>query len=372
LNGSSAAPAASSTAETRTIATVPAAGQVYRFAPPAVVCGTPRNVVVSSVSNTSATVSFAAGLGNTSYTVVYTPTGGAATTVTPAPTGSPFAITGLVPSTPYTLTLQPNCASGVTGNTLTSTFTTSAVAAPANDDPCAAVQLPSPSGASAPVSATNLGATTTVASLAPGYTTPPPTGCGVAVSPKDVWFRFTTNASGAGSTSVGIATTGTAAGSVRVFAATSCASGFVQVACQGGTTNNTAAGSFNATSLTPNTSYYVAVAPYASSDAQGPFTIMVGSVVLAARPLLAGGEVSVFPNPTNTGQLTVRVRGAGTPPTAHATLLNALGQVVAAHTLSVRGGAAEQTFSTATLAKGIYTLRLRAGNQTVARKVVVE
>jgi hypothetical protein len=80
----------------------------------------------------------------------------------------------------------------------------------------------------------------------------------------------------------------------------------------------------------------------------------------------------VFPNPTNTGQLTVRVSGADALVTAQATLLNTLGQIVAEHKLVVRGGAAEQSFSTTALAKGIYMLRLQGGKQTVIRKVVVD
>jgi len=197
-------------------------------------------------------------------------------------------------------------------------------------------------------------------------------GCGVAVNPKDVWFSFTTSATGAGSTSVGIVTTGSAAGSVRVFSATSCSAGFRQVACKGGETNNSPAGSLNATGLTPNTVYYIAVAPYATSDVQGPFTIGLSSTVLGTQQQLAKGEVTVFPNPTNTGQLTVRVSGANALATAQATLLNTLGQTVTERTLTVRGGAAEQSFNTTTLAKGIYMLRLQAGKQTVVRKVVVD
>lgn len=251
---------------------------------------------------------------------------------------------------------------------MNTTFTTG----PINDDPCAAIVLPAPSSASAPINATNLGATTTTGTVAPGYTNPPPMGCGVAVNPKDVWFSFTTSATGAGSTSVGIVTTGSAAGSVRVFSATSCSAGFRQVACKGGETNNSPAGSLNATGLTPNTVYYIAVAPYATSDVQGPFTIGLSSTVLGTQQQLAKGEVTVFPNPTNTGQLTVRVSGANALATAQATLLNTLGQTVTERTLTVRGGAAEQSFNTTTLAKGIYMLRLQAGKQTVVRKVVVD
>ncbi|UOG75885.1 T9SS type A sorting domain-containing protein [Hymenobacter tibetensis] len=368
LSNASTAPTASTTVDPRNIAAVPAAGQIYRFAPPANVCGPLRNFTVSAVTTTTATLTFMPGAGHTSYTVTYTPTGGTPTTIAPAPTTSPIVITGLSASTTYALRIQANCASGVTGETLDRSFSTT----PENDNPCNAIALPAPSSTAAPLSATNLGATTTTSTVAPGYTNPPPMGCGVAVNPKDVWFRFTTNATGAGSTTVGIATTGTAAGSIRVFSATSCSLGFTPVACKGGETNNTNAGSLNVTGLTPNTTYYVAVAPYATSDVQGPFTIAVGSTVLSTQQQLAKGEVSVFPNPTTTGQLTVRVSGISSLATAQVALLNTLGQVVAERTLSVRGGLAEQSLSTAALTKGIYMLRVQAGHETVVRKVVVE
>ncbi|HEX8425298.1 T9SS type A sorting domain-containing protein [Hymenobacter sp.] len=368
LNNASATPTASSTVDPLNIAAVPATGQIYRFAPPANVCGTLRNFAVSSVSGTSATLTFSPGAGHTSYTVTYTPTGGTATTLTPAPTSSPIVITGLTNSTTYALRLQTNCTGGVTGTVINTTFTTG----PTNDDPCDAIPLPAPSAGATPLNATNLGATTTTASVAPGYTNPPPMGCGVAVNPKDVWFRFTTTASGAGSTNVGIATTGSAAGSVRVFSATTCSSGFRQVACKGGETNNSPAGSLNVTGLTPNTTYYIAIAPYATSDVQGAFSIALTNTVLSTQQQLAKGEVQIFPNPTSTGQLMVRVNGTAALGTAQATLLNPLGQVVTERTLIIRGGTAEQSFNTSALAKGIYMLRLQAGKQTVVRKVVVE
>lgn len=372
LNNASTAPTASTTTDPRNIAAVPAAGQIYRFVPPANMCGSLRNFAVSAVTGSSATLTFSPGAGHTSYTVTYTPAGGTPTTITPAPTSSPIVITGLTPSTTYALRVQTNCTGGVTGDILNTSFSTS----PNNDDPCFAVVLPALSATPTPLNATNVGATTTSSTIAAGYTNPPPagSGCGVAVNPKDVWFRFTTNATGAGSTNAGIATTGTAAGSIRVFSATSCTSGFVQVACKGGETNNSAAGSLNVSGLTPNTTYYIVVAPYATSDVQGPFTIAVGSsvLVLNTQQQLAKGEVSVFPNPTTTGALTVRMSGISSLATAQVALLNTLGQVVAERTLSVRGGSAEQSLSTAALAKGIYVLRLKAGNETVVRKVVVE
>ncbi|AMJ64397.1 T9SS type A sorting domain-containing protein [Hymenobacter sp. PAMC 26628] len=72
---------------------------------------------------TTATVAFTAGSGNTSYTVTYTPTGGTARTVAPAPTASPVLLTGLTGGTAYTVSVVGNCGGG-TATAASTTFTT--------------------------------------------------------------------------------------------------------------------------------------------------------------------------------------------------------------------------------------------------------
>jgi hypothetical protein len=72
-------------------------------------CADPTAVSVGSITATTAQLSFTAGAGNTSYTVSYTPLGGSSTTLSPAPTASPVSLTGLTPSTDYTVTLQSSC-----------------------------------------------------------------------------------------------------------------------------------------------------------------------------------------------------------------------------------------------------------------------
>ena len=72
---------------------------------------------------TTATVSFTAGSGNTSYTVTYTPAGGTARTIVPAPTASPALLTGLTGNTAYTVSVGGNC-DGNPAAATTATFTT--------------------------------------------------------------------------------------------------------------------------------------------------------------------------------------------------------------------------------------------------------
>ncbi|GAB3581054.1 hypothetical protein GCM10027345_23320 [Hymenobacter daeguensis] len=150
----------------------------------------------------------------------------------------------------------------------------------ANDNPTGAVTLTLGTTCT-PTSSTNVGATTTAPS---GYTNP---GCGVAVSPIDVWFKFTTAATGVGSTDASIQVTGAPAGQVRVFSAASAAGPFTQVGCAAGTTNNTVAGPVRLTGLTPNTTYYIAVSGYGSADTQGAFTICAVGLAAPAAPSYA-------------------------------------------------------------------------------------
>jgi hypothetical protein len=140
-----------------------------------------------------------------------------------------------------------------------------------NDNPAGAITL-AVGTTCTPVTGSNVSATTTPVN---GYVngTNPNVACGIAANPKDVWYKFTTAASGAGSTSVAIQVTGTAAGYLRLFSASSATGPFTEIACSSGGANNVASAPLVASSLTPNTTYYVFVAGYGSNDTQGTFTI---------------------------------------------------------------------------------------------------
>jgi hypothetical protein len=179
----------------------------------------------------------------------------------------------------------------------------------ANDEPAGAITLPL-NATCTPTSATNAAATTTTPS---GYTNP---GCGIAVNPKDVWFKFTTAATGQqGSTAVTITVTGNPAGQVRVFSATSAAGPFTQVGCSAGTTNNTVAAPLDLRGLTPATTYYVFVSGYGSADTQGAFTICatilnIPATDAAVTALYTLGKVSSLYAPNVTVQTIITNAGS--------------------------------------------------------------
>ncbi|MDO7854462.1 CUB domain-containing protein [Hymenobacter convexus] len=315
-------------------------------------CSTPptctpvTNLTVTNVTASSASLNFTPGTGNTSYTVTYTPAGGAAQTRTA--TASPIVLTGLVSATAYTVSIQSLCTTGSTILTTASSFTTLLP----NDEPCGALNL-----SATPISASNVSATTSVQN---GINTP---SCAGGPLPKDVWFTFVANA-----TSSTLTLTGNAAGSVRVFTTPNCSTGlFNEIFCRGSATNNTALGTVSVPGLTAGQRYYVAVNGAGSSDAAGIFTISATNVLNATKTQANTDALVVYPNPSNTGQLTIKLnelRGAG-----QVTLFNSLGQAVRAQGLT---GAAEQTLSTQALAAGLYTLRVTVGEQVLTRKVVLE
>ncbi|MDO7873380.1 fibronectin type III domain-containing protein [Hymenobacter sp. ASUV-10] len=97
-------------------------------------CGPVTNLATSSVTGTSANVTFTPGNANTSYTLTYTPAGGSALTATG--TASPISLTGLTPGTTYSLSLVASC-SGSPTTAVTGTLYT----VPTNDQCAGAIAV---------------------------------------------------------------------------------------------------------------------------------------------------------------------------------------------------------------------------------------
>ncbi|MBO0356419.1 right-handed parallel beta-helix repeat-containing protein [Hymenobacter sp. BT186] len=259
----------------------------------------------------------------------------------------------VAPSGPNTIVVTASLPNGGTdsdpsNNTKTATFNQPT---PNNDEPCTAIALGTGS-----ITGSNSGSST---SVQPGLLTAP--SCSPASAPRDVWFTFT-----AASASRTLYLAGNPAGMVRVFSSPSCSAGpFTQVFCQGSNLSNTSVGTVNITGLTSGQLYYVAVSGYGSNDFTGAFTI--STTPLSTRSSSNSAALSVFPNPSATGQLTLRLtelKGAGT-----VELVNALGQRVLAQPLAATG---EQQLSTRGLATGLYTLRVQVAGQVLTRKVVLQ
>ena len=324
-------------------------------------CSVPTGPTATNLTNTTAQLSWTGptgGLpaGNT-YSLEYGPQGapqGTGTVVNNL-TANSYALTGLQPTTAYCFYVRQNCgaANGSSAYTTATCFTTP-LTIPANDEPCGALGL-----GPAPVAGSNVGATT---SFQNGITLP---ACAPAQQPKDVWFFFAPTGS---ATTLTLA--GTAAGMVRVFSTPNCANGpFAPVGCREAPGANQNVGPLSLAGLTPGARYYVAVSGYGSADATGAFTLS-GSGLATPTATRAQAETSallVYPHPSATGQLALRLAGPRGP--GQLGLLNALGQLVRTAPLA---NAPEQVLSTRGLPPGIYTLRVAVDGQVLTRKVVLE
>ncbi len=95
------------------------------------------------------------------------------------------------------------------------------------------------------------------------------------------------------------------------------------------------------------------------------------STVSATRAVLAGGELAVFPNPAH-GAFTVAVPALASPQPGVLEVINALGQVVRTQALAPASRATQVSVDAATLAPGIYTVRVRAGAEAAAVRLTVQ
>ena len=84
-------------------------------------CNAPSSLAVSSITQTSASISFATSASATSYTVTTSPA-----TSTQTITTSSASLTGLTAGTAYTVTIVSNCAGGAVSSAATANFTTTA------------------------------------------------------------------------------------------------------------------------------------------------------------------------------------------------------------------------------------------------------
>lgn len=277
--------------------------------PPA--CSDPTTLLVRQTTSTTALLTFVPGNGATGYTVTHTPVSGGTTTTVTSPPVAPIALSGLIPATNYTLTLQANCGGGSQSAVLTGTIST----LPANITPATAQALPV-LPACQPVPGSNLNAP----DLMPGVFSSLSLGCGANSFVRAVWYTFVTAASGPASRAVRIRVTGAAAGQVRVLSASSAAGPFTELTCAGGS-DTAAAPLLEVPGLSPSTTYYVAVADYGGFPSpQGPFTICITEPATCGSPLglgitgITGNSANLSflagSPPANSYQVSVAAQGA--------------------------------------------------------------
>jgi hypothetical protein len=164
----------------------------------------------------------------------------------------------------------------------------------------------------------------------------------------------------------------TATSATVSFVGGASATGYTVTTSPATTTYTVTASPVVLTGLTAGTAYTVSVASAClgstTSTASVGLTTPTPTATLSA---FAAGQVSVAPNPAR-GSFTLTLPALGSQRVAQATLLNVLGQAVAARTIALTATGATAEFDTRALAPGMYVLRLVAGTETVVQRVAVE
>jgi hypothetical protein len=102
----------------------------------------------------------------------------------------------------------------------------------------------------------------------------------------------------------------------------------------------------------------------------GRFSLLFGASPLATAPAAVADQVKLFPNPAK-GSFTVVVPAELGRAAVTATLFNQLGQQVAQQVLPMTAAGASAQFDVSYLSMGVYTLRLKSGDNQVVKRVVV-
>ncbi|MBO2008747.1 fibronectin type III domain-containing protein [Hymenobacter negativus] len=374
-----------------------------------VACSPPTAVAVPAATITPTTVQLTftpSASGVTSYTVTTVPA-----TTQAAATASPVTLTGLTPGTTYTVTLTTNCSggSGSSTATLPVTFTTafSCVTPTYATVPytqtfentwvtnCALRDVPSlnwkltPGATDADASFRRyddgVAGNWTGGSSNYGYT-PAGSNAGGAtssfsaryhsgnVSPVTEFALFDLYANVSGGT-------GTPTLSFDYINTSGSDKIEVLLSTDGGTTFSTPL--FTQVLAANWTTYTVPLAGatatsiirFRATGDNGSSDIGLDNVAVAYGPLstataLMAAGVSVYPNPAHES-FTVLVPTVANATSVQAELLNALGQVVRKQSVALPAAGTRFTMTTTDLATGVYTLRLRAGDAALAKRVVI-
>lgn len=117
---------------------------------------------------------------------------------------------------------------------------------------------------------------------------------------------------------------------------------------------------------------FVVTAAQASAVMTGRFALTFSArTALASVTALTAAEVSVYPNPAHI-DFSVIVPAIAGATQLHTELLNALGQVVRRQDTALATTGIHLTMNVTGLAAGVYTLRLQAGETTLAKRVVIQ
>ena len=374
--------------------------------PPVLACAGPGAVYVSNVGNTTAGVGFTLDAGASSYALTYQAAGGPVQTLSPAPTASPVALTGLVPGTAYTVCLTSTCANGLTAAPVCARPFTTTGPAPTCAPPTALaatgltptsatlsftaaagvssygltyqaaggpVQTLAPAPTASPVTLTGLlpgtAYTLTLVSACPSG--PPSAPAGVSFTTPTVSPTCPVPTALVVGSLTGTSATLSFAGSAgtTAYTATATAATGAVVSVSG------AASPLALTGLLPGTAYTVTVtASCGAGSSSAPSAAVSFSTLLASRNAALAAQLGLFPNPAHHAA-TLVVPAALLRQAGLLTLSDAAGRAVRQrYVSSAAGGAAEARaeLDLAGLPPGVYWLRLLSSAGPLTKRLVVE
>lgn len=333
-------------------------------------CPAATNLLFNNVTATTARLAFTPVVAAVSYTLTLTPAGGTATTITVA--GSPLDLTGLQPGVTYAVGLVSNCGPGRASAPAPGSFTTLTSYCIANlGGACATHDITDVSIVGTVLTATGLTCTAAVGTQA--YTAYPAGGNTTATLPRGASYAVSVTTATPSIVALWLDSNRNLTFDTGEFVQVALASTAnqpttVNVPVGPNATPGPASLRIRSRALNTLNGPADACTNFGATGETKDFTVSI-AFGLATRSAAESAALQVYPNPSNTGQLTLRLDGNASH-TGTAILYNVLGQAVVQQTLS---GAAEQVLDVRPLPTGIYTLRLRlTTGQTLTRKVVLE
>ncbi len=337
-------------------ATVGTTSTIGTFTTSAVVtsCGTPATVTSSAITSTTATLSWGAVSGVSSYSVKYRIVG-AATWLTGTSTTASLNVTGLTAASNYQFQVTATCSAIVGTTSALGTFTTSAATTTCTD---------SYEANESRTAAKTIAVNTDIYAK-------------IGTSTDKDWFKITTVATApkvkvvldqlvadydlalynsAGTTLTSSALASTATETVKYNTSTTAATYYIQVYGYGG--------AFNATSC-----YHLKVSTSATN-----WKVMADETDVNSQATIEKmnslDQLLLFPNPASTA-LTINFFTPNQG-TSSIEVYDMIGKVVATKTINSLEGFNAQDFDITSLSNGVYFLKMTQSEKSIVKKFVVK
>ena len=319
-------------------------------------CGTPASLASSSITSTSATVSWGAVTGASSYLVQYRVSTSATWTNSVTVTAATATLTGLTASTAYQYQVTATCSGSAGTASATGTFTTSAASTTCTD---------TYEANNSRTAAKTIAVNSDIYAL-------------IGTSTDKDWFKFVTTAAApkikvvldqlpadydlalynsAGTTLTSSALAGTSTETVIYNTSTAAATYYIQVYGY--------ASAFNATSC-----YHFRLSTGATNFRTADGSEENSGDVISAEKVTGLEGLNLFPNPANTS-LTINYFTPSMENTS-IEIYDMMGQLVNTINVNANQGFNSRELDLTSMSNGVYFLKVTQNNSTLTKKFVVK